>query len=181
MMRCFLGFELPRHVAAELVLLQHKLPVARKLPPENLHLTLVFLGEQPLDLLEDLDHALQHLVASPVQLQLDGLGLFGGADPYNLHVGLRANPALADLQRQVQILARKTGIPVPKRRFVPHVTLAYLRPNDYDLAELQQAMGQVIGFSMPPFTLDELALFRVHVGKRGNQYDVIARYALSNR
>ena len=180
MMRTFLGFEIPPHIGARLVLQSHKLPVARKQPPENYHLTLVFLGEQPMDDLEELDLGLQDVRASPVTVQLSGLGLFGGAKPHNLHAGVVPNPALDRLQGKLTTLVRSFGIDIPRRKFSPHVTLAYLRPTDFDRAELDSAIGRGMGFGTEPFTPDALALFRVHTGKYGNTYDLIARYALSN-
>ncbi|NBB97673.1 MAG: RNA 2',3'-cyclic phosphodiesterase [Alphaproteobacteria bacterium] len=180
MMRAFLGFQIPPHIGAQLLLHSHKLPVARKQPPENFHLTLVFLGEQPLDVLEELDLALQDVRAPAPTLQLAGLGLFGGAKPHNLHAGVAPNPALARLQKRLETMARGFGIGIPRRKFTPHVTLAYLRPADFDPVELHDALARGMGFASGPFTPDTLSLFRVHHGKHGNRYEVVADYPLSN-
>ncbi|MCL1627973.1 RNA 2',3'-cyclic phosphodiesterase [Roseibaca sp. V10] len=181
MMRAFLGLEIPPHIGAQLLLQSHKLPVARKQPPENYHLTLVFLGEQPFDVLEELDLALQEFRAPAPTVQLAGLGLFGGAKPHNLHAGVVPNPALAHLQKRLETLARGFGMDIPRRKFTPHVTLAYLRPADFELGELEMALARGMGFASDPFTPDALAMFRVHQGKHGNRYDVAADYPLSNR
>lgn len=180
MMRAFLGFQIPRHISAQLLLHSHKLPVARKQPPENFHLTLVFLGEQPFDILEELDLALQDVRAPAPTIQLAGMGLFGGTKPHNLHAGVTPNPALDQVQKRLESLARGFGIDLPRRKFTPHVTLAYLRPADFDLVELHDALARGVGFVSDPFTPEAVSLFRVHQGKQGNRYEVVADYALSN-
>lgn len=180
MIRAFLGFQIPQHIGAQLLLHSHKLPVARTLPPENYHLTLVFLGEQPFGVLEDLDLALQDLRAPAPTLRLTGMGLFGGVKPHNLHAVAAPDPALTHLQKRLETTARSFGIDTPRRKFTPHVTLAYLRPADFELAELQDALARSMGFVSEPFTPETLALFRVHQGKRGNRYEVVADYPLSN-
>ena len=47
MIRAFLALPLPEPVLSALRVQQFLLPLPRKEPPENFHLTLVFLGEQP--------------------------------------------------------------------------------------------------------------------------------------
>lgn len=180
MMRAFLGFQIPPHIGAQLLLQSHRLPVARTQPPENYHLTLVFLGEQPMDVLQDIDLALERFDAPPVSLELKGLGLFGGAKPHNLHASVAPNPALQHLQSRLETLARSFGVNIPRRKFTPHVTLAYLRPSDFDRADLELAIARGMGFGTEPFMPDAISLFRVHRGKHGNRYDAVARYALSN-
>ena len=180
MIRAFLGFQIPRHIAAQLVLQGRKLCVDRLQPPENFHMTLVFLGDQPPDVLEDLDLALQKLQPPPIRLRLAGLGLFGGTKPHNLHACVTPDPALADLQKRLERLARGIGIDIPRRKFTPHVTLAYLRPAELDLSDLHAALARGMSFASDPFTPEAVCLFRVHQGKRGNRYDVLADYPVSN-
>lgn len=180
MVRAFLGFEIPNHIGAQLVLQSRKLPVDRPQPPENYHVTLVFLGDQPRDLLEELDLALQRFASPPVPVQIAGLGLFGGSTPYNLHATIRPDSALMDLQARLERLCRREGLEPPRRKFTPHVTLAYLRTADVACSGLEQAVARNMSFAAEPFTPDAISLFRVHQGKRGNSYDVIAAYPLSN-
>jgi 2'-5' RNA ligase len=63
-MRAFLALPLPDHATALLERLQQEIPVGRLVPPENLHLTLVFLGERSEAALEELHFALEALRAS---------------------------------------------------------------------------------------------------------------------
>ena len=55
MIRCFAAIELPVGLRKELELIQIGLPTGRLIDPENLHLTLVFLGELPANVVEDVD------------------------------------------------------------------------------------------------------------------------------
>ena len=57
MIRSFAAIALPEAVRFDLSLVQQGLGLTRPVPPENLHLTLVFLGELPATVLADVDLA----------------------------------------------------------------------------------------------------------------------------
>lgn len=85
--------------------------------PENLHLTLAFIGEYP-----DADAAQQCIDAAafrPLSLRLEGIGAFG--DTWWL--GLTANPQLDACVRRLRRELGAAGIPFDRKRFAPHITL----------------------------------------------------------
>ena len=179
MIRTFLALELPQHIRSQLVLQQFLMPVKRKLPPENFHITLVFLGESTHEQLDALDQALMRLDCPPVEIALQGLGLFGKGKAHNLHAVVAPDPALMALQDKLVRLARAVGFAPEKRRFTPHVTLAYLRPGTFEQGELEQAVALSGGFRTDPVTVNEVALVRSHLRADGAVYDVLERYPLS--
>ena len=87
-------------------------------PPENLHLTLAFLGETA-----DLPGARAALNAAacrPFTLAVGGtLGHFGDL----WWAGVRADPALEDLALSLQADLRARGFRMEDRPFRPHITL----------------------------------------------------------
>ena len=86
--------------------------------PENLHLTLAFIGET-----EDLPGAKAALDAAcaggPVSLTLGGLGHFNDL----WWTDVRQNPKLEKLALAVQRALREQGFSIEKRAWKPHVTL----------------------------------------------------------
>ena len=182
MIRAFLALPLPEPVRQQLNLLSFLLPLPRRLPVENLHLTLVFLGEQPRDVLEDLHHALEGLRLPPFALQLRGVESFGSGAPRSVHAGVAPSEPLAALQRKLETAARRAGVALERRRFAPHVTLARLDPARMapgDLDRLRGAMVENAGFSAGPFTVEAFALYRSHLGRGAAHYEELARYPLA--
>ena len=179
MIRAFAALALPDPVRFDLALLQQGLPVPRAVPPESLHLTLVFLGEIPGRQLEDVDLAFQAVAAPGFEVLLTGLGLFGGAKPRVAYVGAAANPALHHLQAKLETAARSAGVPLAGRRFTPHVTLARLPERFPDRGRLEQAVAFRGAYAAPRFAVEDFRLFRSHPGGEGPLYEELARYPLA--
>ena len=86
-------------------------------PPENLHLTLAFIGEygDPDAVLA----AMEGLSFSPIPLRLDRLGAFDSL----WWAGLSESTALDALVRQLRRALADAGIPFDRKKFLPHITL----------------------------------------------------------
>lgn len=178
MLRLFVALPLPDPIRQQLNLLQFLLPLPRRVPPENLHLTLAFLGEIPSDLAEDAHHALEAIRAPAFALTLSGVGAFGEAQPRLVYAGVRPAPELDHLHRKVDTALRRAGVAPERRRFHPHVTLGRFDPRAVDRPRLAAAMVANDGFAAGPFPVDSFALYRSHLGREGAHYEDLARYPL---
>lgn len=106
-----------------------RMSVVRK---ENVHLTFVFLGNIFGSFVEPLVELLDGVAATyaPVSCEVAGLGTFGSARaPRVVWAGLRSETdALPGLHADLSAGARRLGIPVEDRAFVPHLTLGRVKP-----------------------------------------------------
>src|SRR6056297_1470868 len=123
-MRVFAALDPSEEVRDRLVQLQDKLTVGRHVPADDLHLTLVFVEDAPLPALEELNLDLETLTPPLPALSLKGVDVFGNDPPRSLHVAVENDAALIALQKKVEGFARRAGLRLPHRRFVPHITIA---------------------------------------------------------
>lgn len=123
-----LGSAVEARAAAGLERLRALAPRARWVKPENLHLTLVFLGEVSEERLPALGEALLPVSHhhAPFTLTLQGGGSFGSPrHPHVLWAGVAGNTAaLEALQAEVAAVLEPLGFPRERRAYTAHLTLA---------------------------------------------------------
>ena len=131
-LRSFLALDLPPAVLAALrqrVAELKSVPALKKLrwiPAGNWHLTLVFLGDQTEDGLQQLWQGVESTVAeySPVPADLTMVAGFPDAKSPILAALVDPVQGLLALQSAVRRCCNRQGIPADRRRFKPHITLA---------------------------------------------------------
>ncbi len=178
-MRLFVALDLPDDIRARLVGLAGGVPGVRWTPPENLHLTLRFVGEVDGAAAEELDAELASIDRGAFALTLSGVGVFErGRHPHTLWAGVAAEPALAQLHGRIESAAQRAGLEPEGRRFKPHVTLGRLkqRPGHHLVDWLE---GNAL-FRAGPFPVEGFTLFRSHLGREAAHYEALGFYPLAD-
>ncbi len=179
MIRAFAAIALPDQVTEQLEAVQQDMPVPRVIEPEMLHLTLVFLGALSEPDLEEVHLAFEGLSAPGFFLSLSGLGIFGGRRPRVIFAGVADCAPLRQLQGKVERAARNSGVDLPHRRFVPHVTLARINTGRFDHARLERFVAGHADFASPTFEVTDFGLYASHRRAWGAEYEELARYPLA--
>lgn len=86
---------------------------------ENLHMTLVFLGECTASQKQAAQAVLEKLPCPETILPCTGLGHFGSL----WYLGFQADPALEDYVRQLKACLQEAGVSFDAKPFKAHVTL----------------------------------------------------------
>ncbi len=177
MIRLFIALDLPDDVKQRLAGLGGGVPGARWIPPENLHLTLRFIGEVEEDRLDDLDGALGRLMVAPFALTLAGVDRFETAGKVRaLWVGVARSEPLTLLQSKVDSALVRAGLPRDERRFTPHVTLARLK--DAPSQRVGRFIQQRSLFRCGPVPIDRFHLFESQTKRNGAIYHRLKAYGL---
>lgn len=174
--RLFFGLEVPDAVKARLLSIQCPLQGARWHQPEQLHLTLVFLGGVDEDQLEAVRSAAQNLPVKPFSVKLSGIGCFGQPDrPRYLWAGVEPSEALVALQEALSQRLAVLGFKKEERLFIPHVTLARFNQRAGTIQSLLAANGDVSAGALP---VTFISLFQSSQGPSGSVYTVLNRFSL---
>jgi 2'-5' RNA ligase len=127
--RLFVSIELPESVTQRLAELDPHLRGVRWLAPEQIHLTLSFLGNVSAETQEALAEHLQAISWKAFFLPLVGLGAFPGKGrPNVIWIGVgTGHPHLFQLHKRVQEAALAARLEPDLRSFHPHITIARCR------------------------------------------------------
>lgn len=193
--RLFVALPLPEDAVAALTEAQDRL--RRALPgralrwtqPDQMHLTLQFLGNVVASRVPDLEAALRHAInpdaARPFPLHLDGLGAFPNLRrPRVLWAGLGGDSeALAALQTRVAAACAPFLAEARPDRggFQPHLTLA--RVKDRAGRAARDAGAALARSPAPPsvaWTATELRLLRSVLHPSGAVHSLLARLPLAS-
>lgn len=178
-LRVFAALPIPDEIAGIVDPLLKGVPGAKWRPRDNFHITLAFFGELDEPVIEELDHELARIDMAPFALKLKGVNHFGKEEPSSLWLGVEAAPELDGLARQCRKAARRAGVAVEKRNYLPHLTVAYIDREDLDFAKLQGFEQRLNLFETEAFIADRFYLLSSYQRKRGpNDYPVEAEYPL---
>lgn len=173
MLRLFTALEIPLPLRRRLSTLQKGLEGAHWVEPEDFHITLRFLGDIPEDLAADADDALAQIPFAPFDVEIEGVGAFGGPKPHAIYAGVKASAELTLLQSRQESAMRRIGLPPETRNFTPHVTLARLNRIDPEPVYRYIAANNL--FICPSFTAARVALMSSRPSRGGGPY-VAERY-----
>lgn len=177
MIRLFVGLALPEAVRTRLAGICAGLPGVRWIEPENLHVTVRFVGEVDEGIADDIHDALSQVRAPRFSLEFSGMGTFGaGRRPHTLWAGILREPALMHLHDKVESALVRSGLPPEPRKFTPHVTLARLKePPGPRLPDFLAQNGHL---RLGSVAVDRFELFSSHLGRNGASYTIEASYPL---
>jgi 2'-5' RNA ligase len=158
--RLFIAIDLPAAQRAALVALGTPTRGLVWTPPEQIHLTLRFLGDTDEARIADLTTALARVRVEPFVLPLEGLGAFpptGAAQVLWAGVA-HGHPRLFQLRQQIDDALLALGLPVDLRLFHPHVTLARVK-REASPATVAQFLKQHREFAAAPFRAEAFNLY----------------------
>lgn len=177
-MRLFVAIALPEDVRDALARLAHGLPGARWVAPENLHLTLRFIGEVDADVGHDIDAGLAGVRSPAFSLTLAGVDRFGDRrNVRQLWVGAEPEPALVRLHDKVEAAVVRAGLKPEGRKFKPHITLARFKSRPGP--RLGDYLSHNSLFRLPPFEVNNFVLFSSFLSSSGSIYTEEAAYELT--
>jgi len=177
MIRLFVGIPLPENVCQQLHLLAGGLQGAHWISPENMHLTLRFIGEVDEVQAGDIHDALSGIRSPAFEVFLSGIEAFGRSHMvHTIWAGVPGEPALLHLQGKIERAVALSGQEPERRKYTPHVTLARVRKSPKGKAVAWLADHG--GLQTPPFAVNKFVLFRSHLGRQGAHYETLAEYAL---
>ncbi|MGA2501143.1 MAG: RNA 2',3'-cyclic phosphodiesterase [Tepidisphaeraceae bacterium] len=176
-MRLFTAVELPVEALQHLRRLQDSLrpllPGVRWTAPDNLHITLKFLGETPDTRVNGLCEALKLVALEPAELHVAGLTCFPPRGPVRIIAAELEGDveAIVRLFTRVEEAAVQLGFPREGRQYHPHITLARARyPVHAGVrGTLAQPPGHP-GLPGPKFTTSGFTLFESRLSAAGATY-----------
>jgi 2'-5' RNA ligase len=176
-LRAFIALEMPSLVKDIVRESQETLQRAgihlRWVRPENVHLTLRFLG----DITTDTAHGLRAVLGSLAEetpaffLKIKGAGVFpGAARPRVLWLGLAGETDLLEgMYRRLSMLLSRQGVPEEKRPFRGHLTIGRAKGRlNADIVRTQLVeMNKTVS---APFSADRIGLFKSDLTAGGAVY-----------
>jgi 2'-5' RNA ligase len=153
----------------------------RWVPPENVHLTLQFLGAVPEERVAAVEGAIRAAAAAgrALSLELSGAGGFPNARrPRVVWAGVAGEvEALAALVADLGRRLAPLGFAPEERPFSAHLTLGRAR-DGRGAPGLAGALAQAAEAGGTPWRVADVALVESHLSPKGPRYEVIARAPL---
>lgn len=181
-LRTFLGIDLPFSVQSEIG--QKQQSIKREINglswvnPDNLHITLKFLGATTESQIEEIQKTLERSLegTSPFLIELGGLGVFPDKHaPQILWIGIEGlTNELLDLASQVEESVVPIGFQKDDKSFHPHLTIARIKKDHRKIGQgLDQTRILAAPCSFGRLRVEKVCLFKSELYPTGPVYTKI--------
>ena len=190
MIRTFIAIGLPDNVHHALADVQQRLrnepggSAGRWVRPENIHLTLKFLGDVEEASVPAISARMRRACAgvAPFEVTIEGTGCFPNTRrPRVVWAGIgKPHEMLSNLQDRVEKQMEALGMQREGRPYSPHLTLGYARKNArrHEI----EALGRLVADDQPDriatVLVEGITLFRSELTHQGAIYTALVRIAL---
>lgn len=123
--------------------------------PEDMHITLLFIGPASEKKMNGLIHDLSTLEKTEFSLEMKGVETFGNpAAPRVVYAAIEDEPALFELHKKIIEMAKRNGLIGDLKPLVPHITLAKKWAGGEPLQEELEV--QPVSFNVSSFSVFEI-------------------------
>lgn len=189
--RVFLAIDLPaplQSALADLIgQLRHRnFPGIRLIKPDNLHITMKFMGNVSVNKIPDIAKAVSEIIGltTPFDLETGPIVIFPNERfPRVISVGFTGNlNPVTQMHQLVETTMASLGIVKERRPFTPHLTIARMS-NDASLDVRTSAISLVDKYwagSGLDFQVNSVSLIKSNLSSIGASYETIANFELKN-
>jgi 2'-5' RNA ligase len=184
-MRTFIAINLTQEIRDYLAGIQGELKKCRAdvkwVQPENIHLTLKFLGERDEKKIEKIKEALEETAREKncFSVRLYNIGAFPKIDsPRVIWVGIdKGEKETKEIAYELEEKIAKIGIPKEDKPFSSHITIARIR-SPADRASLVQELKRLSKLENKEFSVTTITLYKSTLTPKGPIYEVLKEASL---
>lgn len=184
--RTFIAVEVPPALRHKLAQVQDRLKQSgarvRWVPPENIHLTLKFMGSVDEELIDDIIAVMREAVLAlgAWTAEVKGVGSFPSKRrPRVVWVAVADEDGkLDDIHRKLEEGLRRLGVQEESRRYHPHLTLGRVKS---DTLGLVQAIDSLKEAQVGLLPVESLTLFRSDLRPEGALYTPVGKAAIGTK
>lgn len=186
--RAFIAISLPPRIRELVVEVQERFHECGKtlswIKPENVHLTVRFLGNISEEKVPAIGEAIKKGIADthPFRMEIDEIGVFPNLKyPRVIWLGVEeATHTLIDLENRISDEMETLGFEREERKFTPHITLGWVKTykKKNKIIEIIQSQGKIYGAEI---AMESVELYRSDLKPTGAVHTVLSRFSLKKR
>jgi 2'-5' RNA ligase len=186
LIRCFFAIDIEdKSTLEKIIVLQNRLQETganlKLVAPENIHITLKFIGEVPSDFVDRMINFSGEIEFSPFKAELRDVGCFPSLRRINVvWVGIKeGNIGLMTIFQGLESRMRQLGLKPERRGFSPHITIARVR-SGRNRDKLAEVVDEVSDTFFGVFEVTNFRLKKSVLKPSGPTYSTIHQFDYQN-
>ncbi len=185
-MRCFIAIDIDKKIISRLAELQQDLRTetfrfekgVKWVDPENVHMTLKFLGDIEDDRVDEICGIVSDAVKKyrSFAMNIKGVGWFGRPARV-LWVGIEESEVLTDLQAEIENSLDRAGFEADRKGFSAHLTICRIK--DYKAGKVIQALAKEYSDkTLGQSPVDAVYIYKSDLTSQGPIYTQMGKFCL---